>query len=354
MEVVPLVGVRSEIDGPTLDDVLKGNKHVPRPPLFNGKDFDIFHGAVLAYMRANPKYFQSYVRRRDFILGYCQSGEALSWKNNYLRDVKTNAGDDDFDFDFEPRTGKTVKPPDKQKDNFTKADWREFVGSLKQRFDHYANHETIARDKVENFKQGRLSLSRYLDQFKQWIREACWDEPQYEPIILRYLERNIDPSLSEKVYLEPTLPTTVDEWVQLATKWDTRKQAHRLATGQRTFHTPAPNYSNHRSPSPSPTPRSPSPTPQRSQTPFHPRAITVQSHSRSPSPNRPKISDADFQDARKKGICAWCKKEWSNDHKCAERTKFLGKVRSVIAGLPEEDRAELLDSASLDFSSGRK
>lgn len=62
----------------------------------------------------------------------------------------------------------------------------------------------------------------------------------------------------------------------------------------------------------------------------------------------------DFQDARKKGIYAWCKKEWSNDHKCAERTKFLGKVRSVIAGLPEEDRAELLDSASLDFSSGRK
>lgn len=305
-------------------------------------------------MRANPKYFERYDRRRDFILSYFHSGDTLSWKNNYLRDVRTDAGDDDFDFDFDPRTGKTTKHPQKISDEFTLKDWREFVGSIKQRFDHFTNREAIAKDKIENFKQGNMPLGRFLDQFRQWLREAHWDNPIYNSLAIRYLERNVSPAISEKVYLEQVLPMTVDKWIELATKWDLRDQTCRLATTHRAPFTPTPSYPARRSPSLSPAPRAPFPTPYRSPTPFQPRSVTVAPRSRSPSRSRPHISDAVFQDALKKGICAWCKKEWSKDHKCPERTKYLGQVRAVIAELPEEDCAEFLDSASLDFSSGRK
>lgn len=327
----------------------KENKHVAKPPFFDGTNWDEFWSTCLDVFRANPVYFQSFRRRIEYILSFFR-GDAISWKQNYQADPDNAIGNEYFDYPYNPDTDQLELPQEKHRTDVTEADWFRFMRLLKR------DYETLdsrgqARHKIMYFKQGVLTAAEYFQKLDSSRRIARWLGKEYDEMVVEKLKENLNSRIVDAIYGQEKMPATYDEWKQAAIRWDNREQTKRLARGYgyrpaspaQGWHRPAspnPSYS----PSNSYPPRSPTPGPSNNQarspspTPF-----------RSPSPartSRAMLPDAEYKRRKDAGECFGCGKSWTPEHKCAEKGQ---RIRAAIHSLDERDRASLLDAMDVDF-----
>ncbi|EIM85424.1 uncharacterized protein STEHIDRAFT_158061 [Stereum hirsutum FP-91666 SS1] len=145
----------------------KENKHVAKPPLFDGSNWDEFWTSALDNIRANPKYFQSYRRRIKYVLLFFR-GAVLSWKQNYISDPDNAV---DLDYPYNPDTDKLELPQEKHKAGVTKADWFCFIHLLKRDY-KTLDSRGQARQKVMYSKQGAQTAAEYFQNLDLWRRIA--------------------------------------------------------------------------------------------------------------------------------------------------------------------------------------
>lgn len=327
----------------------KENKHVAKPPLFDGSNWEEFWASVLDNIRANPVYFQSFRRRIEYILSFFR-GVALSWKQNYLADPDNAIGDDYLDYPYNPDTDKLELPQEKHKTGVTEADWFRFMRLLKR------DYETLdsrgqARQKIMYSKQGVMTASEYFQNLDSWRRIARWQGRQYDEMVIEKVKENVNSRIIDAIYGQDTMPATYDDWKQAAIRWDNREQTKRLARGYAYRpNSPAPSFYRSNSPNPSypsthsAPPRSPTPGP-----PSHPARTPSPTPFRSPSPARTAramLPDAEYQRRKEAGECFGCGKKWDPGHRCAQQAQ---RIRAAVHTLNEEDRAKLLDVLDVDF-----
>lgn len=327
----------------------KENKHVAKPPLFVGTNWEEFWTSVIDNIRANPKYFQSYRRRIEYTLSFFR-GDAVAWKQNYLANPDNAIGDDYLDYPYNPDTDELELPQEKLKSEVSEADWYRFMHLLKR------DYETLdsrgkARHQIMSFKQGVLTVAEYFQKLDSWRMIARWQGKQYDEMVVEKLKENLSSRIVDAIYGQEKMPKSYDEWKQAAIRWDNREQTKKLARGF-----------NWRSTSPSPSwtrPESPNPTysPARSFPPRSPTPGPANGQTRSPSPtpfrspspartSRAMLPDAEYKRRKEAGECFGCGKPWSPDHKCADKGQ---RIRAAIHSLSEADRSSLLDVLTVDF-----
>lgn len=325
----------------------KENKHVAKPPFFDGSNWEEFWSAVLDVIRANPKYFQSYRRRIEYILSFFR-GDAISWKQNYQADPDNAIGNEYLDYPYNPDTDQLELPQEKHRSEVTEADWFRFMRLLKR------DYETLdsrgqARQKIMYSKQGVLTAAEFFQKLDSSRRIARWQGRQYDEMVIEKLKENLNGRIVDAIYGQEKMPATYDDWKQAAIRWDNREQTKKLARGfgyrptspaQGWYRpsSPNPSYSASQPPRP-PTPgpsnnpvRSPSPTP-----------------FRSPSPartSRAMLPDAEYKRRKEAGECFGCGKKWEPAHRCESRSQ---RIRAAVHTLNDEDRGKLLDILDVDF-----
>lgn len=329
----------------------KENKHVAKPPIFTGDNWDEFWPSVIDNIRANPKYFQKYRRRIEFVLSFFR-GKAVAWKQNYLADPDNAVGDDYLDYPYNPDTDKLELPQEKTKTAVTEKDWFQFILQLKRDYETL-DSRAQARRKITNYQQPEtMSVADYFQKMDSWRRVAKWQGKAYDEMIVEKLKENLNQDIVDAIYRLPQMPVTYAQWKQEAIKWDNRDQTRELASQARKYNRRAsspggfyrPASPGIYSPRPSAPPRSPTPMP-RDPPPRTPSPTPF----RSPSPartSRAMLPDAEYERRKAAGECFGCGKKWEPGHRCGELKQ---RIRAAVHNLEDGDRAALLDTLQADF-----
>ncbi|EIM91980.1 uncharacterized protein STEHIDRAFT_106638 [Stereum hirsutum FP-91666 SS1] len=205
----------------------KENKHVAKPPFFDGSNWDEFWSAVLGVIRANPKYFQLYRRRIEYILFFFR-GDVISWKQNYQSNPDNTVRNEYLDYPYNPDTDQLELPQEKHRNEVTEADWFRFMRLLKR------DYETLdsrgqARQKIMYSKQGVLTAAEFFHKLDSSRRIARWQGKQHDEMVVEKLKENLNSRIVDAIYGKEKMPATYDDWKQAAMGWDNREQTKKLA-----------------------------------------------------------------------------------------------------------------------------
>ncbi len=110
--------------------------------------------------------------------------------------------------------------------------WSEFEAKLTKSFGDPNEHRN-AQDSLDSLRQGKRTAEDYFLEFDQLARIAGY-ATGHDDELIRVLEKNVNPSLIDKVYNAETLPTTYDQWRtkiialdQLARRREMQRQINR-------------------------------------------------------------------------------------------------------------------------------
>ena len=197
------------------------NNNPPIRSLFRQPDpFDGSHSKFQGWLRQikifhRGNHITSDTDRILSTLSFMTEGSAATWANKY--------SDDHLD----------------QEDIGA---WENFLQNLTAAFcDHTIDRK--AREKLENFPQGHMTIDEFLNNFETFLSDA---NIPYDSERIRLLERNVHPNIIDAVYMSGNLPTTYFDYkhrlLAIGRLWEQRqqqrKQSQSLSSSQTIDPTP--------------------------------------------------------------------------------------------------------------------
>src|SRR5277367_1517329 len=130
-------------------------------------------------------------RRRVFMLSYMTKGTALAWKEAWVTEKLV-----------------ITKPDFGTLEAFTK----ELRGAFSA-----ADTEGDARAKLRQLRQGKNSVDEYVAKFRIL---AGKEKMQDDKALMEYFMEGINTGILQNIFANETLPTTIQEWYEKASKHD--------------------------------------------------------------------------------------------------------------------------------------
>ena len=193
----------------------KGGAAPPTP--FNGdrSKVDAFLMECALYFKAYPKKYADNVQKTNTALSYLKEGDALTWKEQYLRS-KLKAGSDDYDFEI--------------------PEWKTFVTEFKFAFTQQDAIED-ALFKLDNIHQGSKRVDEHNVAFNLLLGKAKLStnptEESEKRLLIDKYKRTIHPSVLEKVLMMEKVPTDLPTFMDKAATFDCHwSQARRIINPQ--------------------------------------------------------------------------------------------------------------------------
>jgi Retrotransposon gag protein/Zinc knuckle len=180
---------------------------VNAPDPFNGDKtkFSAFLRQIKINFAANPEVFTTHVSKILYTLSYMREGVAGSWSEVFIDGALASN---------------------------SWGDWNAFEEKLKDSFGD-PNERRNMQNALDALRQGKKTAEEYFLEFDQLAFRAGYATGHDEELI-RILEKNIIPSLIDKVYNADTLPSTYQGWRskiialdQLARRREVQRQANR-------------------------------------------------------------------------------------------------------------------------------
>lgn len=183
---------------------------VKAPESFDGSKarYKNFLMQLLQYIGDPAISGESDTRKISIALSYIRGPNVEAWLDNY----------------FTTNWDRTA--------NAWRTAWTDFVNSLDARFKD-SNAERIAQEKLENFKQGRLTADDFFQQFEQLVYQAAMTTTDKHVISL--LQKNVNSDIVKLIFNRDTLPADYQEWKKLVTRHDANQRLLALGNSHRTY-----------------------------------------------------------------------------------------------------------------------
>ena len=183
-------------------DTGKGGASPPSPFTGDRSKVDAFLYECVLYFRANPNKYKDPVQKTNTALSYFKGGDALTWKEQYLRS-KLKSGSDDYDFEI--------------------PEWKEFIKDFKFSFTQQDAIED-ALFKLDNINQGNKRVDEHNVAFNLLLGKAKLStnptEPSEKRLLIDKYKRTIHPSVLEKVLMMEKVPTDLPTFMDKAATFD--------------------------------------------------------------------------------------------------------------------------------------
>jgi Retrotransposon gag protein len=143
------------------------------------------------YLKVNDQIYDTNKKRIVFALSFMTRGTAAGWKESFINDVRARTP-----VDF--------------------GTWNAFKTAVTAAFEPI-DDQGAARTQMKNLKQGTSGVQDYISQFHILKgRSGLTDDAS----LIEYFMDGLHPKLLEKVYGMETVPTTLENWMKAAAKWE--------------------------------------------------------------------------------------------------------------------------------------
>ena len=193
------------------------------PDVFNGEmdATDRFIKQLGLYFLARPADFPMDIDRIVFALSYMKGGTAGVWADQVTETILEGG--------------------------IPYIDYPEFSRALKARFGD-PDAATTARRKLELVRQNARSVDEYVSEFQTYAPRTGYNETA----LIEIFQRGLTYKITAQLYNLPDLPTTLDEWIMYASRFDRQHRAFEARRGPSENRRPTANPSVGR-PTPNPT-----------------------------------------------------------------------------------------------------
>jgi len=181
--------------GPMNIDSKNGTKElrINYPSEFDGNrdNLENFLQDCQLYLAINEEVYNTDIKKIIFILSFLKKGTALTWKESWAQEKLATPTQD---------LGTLVNFKDELKKAFSAADT-----------------EGDARAKLRQLQQGKNSVDEYVAEFRILAGKAKMKD---DKALTEYFMEGINTGILQKIFANETLPTTIQEWYEKASKHD--------------------------------------------------------------------------------------------------------------------------------------
>jgi len=157
------------------------------------------------YLGINDEIYNTDMKKIVFMLSFMKKGTALTWKESWTQE-KLATATQDFG---------TIKS---------------FIDELKKAFSA-ADTEGDARAKLRQLRQGKNSVDEYVAEFRILAGKAKMKD---DKALTEYFMEGINTGILQKIFASETLPTTIQEWYERASKHDAQyRRVHEILERRR-------------------------------------------------------------------------------------------------------------------------
>ena len=182
----------------------------PKPFTGNWEELDGFLLDLNLYLMVNRDIYDSSFKKIGFALSFMTSGDAKSWKDQYLEE--SNRGE-----------------------YLDLGTWSEFTEALRESFKPYdVPGDTM--DKIIHLKKGDATVEDHIAKYKILLRKA--KIPEDSPPAIDYFMRSLPVPLQRDLLRLPTPPKDLKEWYSWASKLDNNFKRMQCILGQTPRKTP--------------------------------------------------------------------------------------------------------------------
>jgi hypothetical protein len=193
-----------------------------RPPTFSGTRSELrnFIAKVDLYLRLHQDKFSTHDKKILFAISYL-TGEAFEWSEGWMAQQKKDP---------------TTKEP-------VLESYEAFKGALQDTYQPL-NQAQDAMDKLYRIRQGNSPAEEFVTQFRLLARQAglvinpnATATDTSDKLLREIFQRAINRGLFDRISIEPTQPTNLEEWIQTVLKrdllWRTLQSRKELFGGRR-------------------------------------------------------------------------------------------------------------------------
>src|SRR5271155_4637672 len=157
------------------------------------------------YLGINNEIYNTDLKKIVFMLSFMKKGTTLTWKESWTQE-KLATTTQDFG---------TIKS---------------FIDELKKAFSA-ADTEGDARAKLRQLRQGKNSVDEYVAEFRILAGKAKMKD---DKALTEYFMEGINTGILQKIFASETLPATIQEWYERASKHDAQyRRVHEILERQR-------------------------------------------------------------------------------------------------------------------------
>ena len=186
---------RQNVDDPMNSKEPKTSELKLSPPKpFAGKrdELDDFIQDVYLYLDVNSNTYDTDKKKIGYILSFMNSGDAKSWKAQFLRNSTKDTGLD-------------------------LGTWGDFIKQLKEAFEPY-NAPGDALEELIALKMGNSSIEDHVARYKVLLKKS--KVPEDSPSAINYFRKTLNYPLQRDLLKLPTPPADLKEWYELAARLD--------------------------------------------------------------------------------------------------------------------------------------